>query len=108
MAKIVKSKETMTSRQRTIKTFQMEKTDRVTIGYGDNEGIRRRLKQGLGVSGDEELFQALGVDYRAVDPAYCGKLLFPEKTGYKVDWVRGYYTRWGGMTRKKCRSGCGI
>jgi len=94
LPKIIKAKETMTSRERTIKTFQFEKTDRVNIGYHDNEVIHKRLMQAIGVSSDEELLQTLGVDYRAANPRYCGKLLFPEKEDRRVDWVRGYYTRW--------------
>ncbi|MDR1655820.1 MAG: hypothetical protein LBR96_07470, partial [Treponema sp.] len=66
--KIVKAKETMSARERVRKTFAHEKTDRVTIGYDYNDGIHRRLKEALGIgeTGEEELLQALGVDYRGI------------------------------------------
>ena len=60
MEKIIKCPETMSSRERVIRTFNYEKTDRVTIGYHANPGIHQRLKDALGVVTDEQLFQALG------------------------------------------------
>jgi len=36
MTKIIKARETMTSKERVLRTFAHEKTDRVTIGYEAN------------------------------------------------------------------------
>ena len=36
---INKAKETMTAKERVLKTFNLEKTDRVTIGYEANEAV---------------------------------------------------------------------
>lgn len=76
MMKIQKAVETMSSRERVIRTFHYEKTDRVTIGYDSNPGIHQRLKTALGVHNDEELAQALGVDYRGIYAPYTGPQLF--------------------------------
>ena len=49
MEKIQKAKETMSAKERVWKTFQHEKTDRVTIGYEANENIHRRVARALGI-----------------------------------------------------------
>ncbi|MCL2508803.1 MAG: hypothetical protein FWF05_06475 [Oscillospiraceae bacterium] len=92
--KITKAPETMTAKQRVKKTFNHEKTDRVTIGYDANSAINRRVCEALGVSGGEELLRALGVDYRSVGAPYTGPDLFPEKPGRRVSQTEGSYTRW--------------
>ena len=68
--KIIKATETMTAKERVKRTFQFEKTDRVTIGYSANPGIHSRLCAALGVpeSDIEAVYQALGVDYRPINP----------------------------------------
>ena len=40
---IAKAPETMTSRERVRRTFEFEKTDRVTIGYEANSAIHAKL-----------------------------------------------------------------
>lgn len=96
MEKIQKAKETMSAKERVWKTFQHEKTDRVTIGYEANENIHRRVARALGIEdGNYELvYQALGVDYRAVGAPYVGPQLFPEKPGRRCDPLEGCYMRW--------------
>jgi uroporphyrinogen decarboxylase len=96
MDRILKAKETMTARQRVQKTFQFEKTDRVTIGYETNMAVHMRLAEALGIrSGDmEQVFQALGVDYRGVDAPYVGPNLFDSVPGRQTNPVYGYNTRW--------------
>jgi len=86
----------MTSRERVLRTFAHEKTDRVTIGYEANPGIHMRLAKALGIpDGDgEKVRRALGVDYRGIGAPYRGPLLFPEKPGRRVDRVDGCYTKW--------------
>ena len=93
MAKIIKAPETMTSRERVIRTFQFEKTDRVTIGYEANEGIHNKLKAELRVSTDEELMKALGVDYRGVGVPYIGPELFKAPANRRVDPLEGCFMR---------------
>ncbi|MCL1951710.1 MAG: hypothetical protein FWF60_02660 [Oscillospiraceae bacterium] len=86
----------MTARERVLRTFAFEPTDRVTIGYEANAGIHLRLAQALGIpDGDiEKVRRALGVDYRGVDAPYRGPLLFPEKPNRRVSRVDGFYTKW--------------
>ena len=66
MQRIRKAPETMTARERVRRTFEFEKTDRVTIGYEANAAIHARLCRELGVASSdlESVYQALGVDYR--------------------------------------------
>jgi uroporphyrinogen decarboxylase len=47
--KIKKAKETMTAKESVLKTFNLEKTDRVTIGYEANQGIHKRLLNALDI-----------------------------------------------------------
>ncbi|MGI5894959.1 MAG: uroporphyrinogen decarboxylase family protein [Candidatus Merdivicinus sp.] len=91
--KIQKAPETMSARERVIRTFQYEKTDRVTIGYGANPGIQKRLMTELGVSTSEELFQALGVDYRGIHAPYIGPQLFQVPEGREVNQLEGCIMR---------------
>lgn len=93
MTKIVKRLETMTSRERVIRTFQYEKTDRVTIGYDANPGIHQRLMNALGVSNTEQLRQALGVDYRPIGAPYIGPELFKVPENRMVNQLEGCIMR---------------
>ncbi len=96
MPKINKAPETMTSKQRVMRTFNFEKTDRVPIGYESNPGIHARLCTALGVkSGDNEaLYMALGVDTRGVGAPYTGPELFEQRPDRRVDSLEGCYMRW--------------
>jgi len=93
MEKIIKAPETMTSRERVIRTFQYEKTDRVTIGYDSNPGIHQRFKAALGVSSDEQLLEALGVDYRGIGAPYIGPQLFTAPPDRMVNQLEGCIMR---------------
>jgi len=86
----------MTARERVLRTFAHEPTDRVTIGYEANPGIHMRVAKALGIpdGNGEKVRRALGVDYRGVGAPYRGPLLFPEKPDRRVDRVDGYYTKW--------------
>jgi uroporphyrinogen decarboxylase len=96
MAIINKAKETMTSKERVLKTFNFEKTDRVPIDYSANAGIHHRLIKALGIKGENynDVLDALGVDFRGIHPKYKGPKLFKEISGTSVDPVYGHYTRW--------------
>ena len=95
---IKKAPETMTAKQRTLKTFNLEKTDRVTIGYDANAAVHMRLAQTLGIpDGNLELvYQALGVDYRSIPIRYNGPKLFQDPPGKRVDPIDGFIMRWVG------------
>ena len=53
MIKIRKAPETMTAKERVKKTFLLEKTDRVTIGYEANPVIHKNLSQALGIKNED-------------------------------------------------------
>ena len=96
MKTITKAKETMTSRERVIKTFHYEKIDRVPIDYKTNPAIHAKVSRALGIEPDyfEDFLRALGVDSRMIEPRYIGKLLYKEIPGLRVDPVYGFYSRW--------------
>lgn len=94
MAVIQKAPETMTARERVRKTFNFEKTDRVTIGYEANAAIHARLKEALGVTENEDLLQALGVDYRRISARYVGPKLFEDIPDRRRDSQEGFVMRW--------------
>jgi uroporphyrinogen decarboxylase len=96
MGLILKSKDTMGSRERVRKTFEIEKTDRVTIGYEANPGVHMRLSQALGIpDGDlEKVRLALGVDYRLIRADYTGPELFAAPPDRQVNPLEGSIMRW--------------
>lgn len=94
MRKIEKAPETMTSRERVLRTFAFEKTDRVPIGYSANENIHKYIKRELGVTDDEALLEVLGVDERGVNPDYIGPQLYTAPEGRRVNPVEGCLMRW--------------
>ena len=96
MQRIQKAPETMTARERVRRTFEFEKTDRVTIGYEANAAIHARLCRELGVANDdmESVYQALGVDYRGVSAPYVGPELYKAPPERRVDPLEGCVMRW--------------
>lgn len=93
---IQKAPETMTGKERVRRTFNLEKTDRVTIGYEANPGIHTRLCQALGLNPAdyEGLMRALGVDYRAVGAPYIGPQLHRVPENRMVDQLEGCIMRY--------------
>ena len=93
---IEKSPETMSSRERVRRTFEFEKTDRVTIGYEANAAIHQKLCAALGVPANdtEKLYQALGVDYRGIGAPYTGPELYKAPPGRQVNILEGCIMRW--------------
>jgi uroporphyrinogen decarboxylase len=96
MPLISKARETMTARERVRKTFALEKTDRVTIGYDTNAGVHGRLAKALGIpDGDHEaVCQVLGVDYRGIGAPYIGPQLHLVPPDRRVDQLEGCVMRW--------------
>lgn len=96
MEKIIKAPETMSSKERVLRTFAFEKTDRVPIDYFANPEIHKRVCNTLGVSATdmEGLYNALGVDYRAATDTFVGKNLFPVLKDRQTDPIYGFNMRW--------------
>jgi len=94
--RIVKARETMNARERVRRTFEFERTDRVTIGYEANAGVHARLCAALGIRPDdmESLYRALGVDYRGIGAPYTGPELFKAPPGRQVNQLEGCIMRW--------------
>jgi len=93
---IKRARETMTAKQRVLKTFNLEKTDRVTIGYDANQGVHTRFAKALGIpdGNGEKVNRTLGVDYRHIGAPYTGPCLFKPLPNRRVDNLEGCYTRW--------------
>jgi len=93
---IKKAPESMSAKERMLKTFNREKTDRVSIGYEANETVHGRLAAALGIDAAdyEGVLLALGVDYRGVGAPYIGPSLFKELPGRRCDALDGFYTKW--------------
>ena len=96
MPAILKARETMTARERVRKTFGLERTDRVTIGYETNGAVHMRLARALGIpDGNYELvLRALGVDYRGAAARYTGPPLHKPVPGRYIDPMYGFRLRW--------------
>ncbi len=79
----------MTSKERVLMTLATREADRVPINYASNPGIDLRLKEyyGLQPNDSEGLCQALGVDFRGIEPPYRGPKLHADisERGIKVD-----------------------
>lgn len=93
---IIKAKETMSAKERVRRTFNFEKTDRVTIGYDANAEIHKKVCSALGIKENDwdGLRRALGVDYRPLQARYIGKPLFTAPEGRRVDPLEGCVMRW--------------
>jgi len=87
-------KETLTAKERVRRTFNFEKTDRVTIGYEANDAIHKALSQSLGAPDWEGLRRKLGVDYRGIGAEYIGPKLFADRPDRNVDNLDGFVMRW--------------
>ncbi len=86
----------MSSKERVLKTFRHEKTDRVPVNYHSNPGIDQKLKSFFGLKADdaEGLRKALGVDFRGVGARYAGKRLHAERLERHVDPCWGWITKY--------------
>jgi len=85
----------MTSKERVVRALSHREPDRVPINYLANTEIDHRLKAHYGLAADdaEGLRQALGVDFRSVNPPYVGPKRHEAPEGMTADeW--GNRRRW--------------
>ena len=96
MRTIQKAPETMTSKERVLRTFAFEKTDRVPIDYMANPAVHGRFCKALGIAPDDgySLSQILGTDYQYCNAAFIGKNQFPVLKDRMTDPIYGYNMRW--------------
>lgn len=94
--KIFGGSETLTSKERVLRTFHHVEPDRVPINYSANPGIDARLRQYFGVSPDDRygLLTALGVDFRGIHAPYIGPNLHEDRPDRKVNPLWGWITRY--------------
>jgi hypothetical protein len=80
MNRIIKAKETMTSKERIRRTFAFEKTDRVAIGYDTNPIAHKKLCAALGMDPDDRMafYKLIGVDNMGARISYKGPIIYPE------------------------------
>ncbi len=93
---ILKAKESMTARERVLRTFHHAPVDRLAIDYSANPIIHGKLANALGYPATEyeKVMDALGVDFRSVGVRYCGPSLFEQVPGLETDPVYGHRTKW--------------
>lgn len=96
MARIEKAKETMSAKERVLRTFAFQETDRVPIDYMANPGVHERFCRSLGIDpkDSEALHRALGVDYRGCGARFVGENRFPVRKDRMTDPVYGFNMRW--------------
>jgi uroporphyrinogen decarboxylase len=95
--KIIKAKESMSSKERVRRVIRREKPDRVPVNYFSNPGINARLMQYLGLEKDDYggLYNQLGVDFRGIGAWYNGPVLHSSKREDRmVNSMYGYVHRW--------------
>ena len=87
--------EKMTSKERVIRAFNFEKSDRVPINYMANPTIHLKFAKALGIDDGnyERVLAIIGVDFRGIGAAYTGSPLFKYIDGLCVDSVYGFYTK---------------
>ncbi len=91
---IQKARETMTARERVMRTLAFEPADRVPIDYAANPTIHGRLMNAMGAKNNEALLHMLGVDFRSLGVRYTGPTLFQDIPGRQVDPQYGVVSRW--------------
>lgn len=82
----------MTPRERVLLAVGHQKADRTPANYHAHEDVSERLRERLGVTDQEELLQALGVDFRRVTFSYAQPDTGPDAQGYMR-------TMWGARHR---------
>ncbi len=87
----------MNSKERVLRTFRHEETDRVPVNYFANPGIDSKLKKHfeLKVDDDEALRKTMGIDFRGINPPYTGPKLhqdIPARNVLVDEW--GIHRTW--------------
>lgn len=93
---IKKAEEKMTSKERVLRTFSYEKTDRVPISYITNPTIHAKVANLLNIPAHdfESFYDAIGADERSIDAPFVGEMKFKQLEGRSVHPVYGFYTKW--------------
>lgn len=90
----------MTHKERVFKAMGHVETDRVPFMYRDVPSVRKRLKRDLTLHSDDELFEALDIDFRWVEPVYIGGKTISEEKYRKdiwgVEWKLTMFSESGG------------
>ena len=96
MAGIEKARETMSSKERVMRTFAFQETDRVPIDYMANPAVHERFCRALGLDPADRkgLHEALGVDYWGAGARFVGQMGFPVLKDRMTDPVYGFNMRW--------------
>ena len=96
MELIKKARETMSSKERVLRTFAFQDTDRVPIDYSANPAVHARLCRALGVSPEDyrTLFDIIGADYWFTGAHFVGENHFPVLKDRKTDPIYGFNMRW--------------
>lgn len=96
MEQIKKAKETMSSKERVLRTFAFQETDRVPIDYSANPAIHARFCKTLGVDPNDyrTLFDRIGADYWFTGARFVGENHFPVLRNRKTDPIYGFNMRW--------------
>lgn len=86
----------MIPKERVLMALFHQEPDRVPINFFGNAGITRRLMAHFSLAADnyEGLLQALGVDFRGINPPYIGPRLHQDPPGMRADPEWGVRTRW--------------
>ena len=75
----------MTPKVRVLAAVRHEEPDRVPLFYRDVPEIEARLTRDLGLKDREALLRHFGIDFRWVEPRYCGPPRQNDETGHTQD-----------------------
>lgn len=75
----------MNSRERVLTALAHRAPDAIPRFYRDVPEVRDRLKKDLGFDSDDDLLEALGIDFRWLKPEYTGPILEDPDTGHRRD-----------------------
>lgn len=96
MQLVRKTRETLTAKERVMRTLARQCADRVPINYFANSAINRKMEDYFGVQqGDGvALKEALGVDFACIWPTYVGPQRHPDLPGRRIWQETGIRTQW--------------
>ena len=76
----------MTHKERVLEALAHKETDRVPLMYRDVPSVRERLKKDMTLKTDDELLEALDIDFKWVAPTYVATNLITEDAYKKDIW----------------------